>query len=72
MVDEIRESEQDKLLAELLLRISTVEKLLIDKNVITLPEYNEIFSKSVNKLMELLKTEPVKPKVSVPDGVVKH
>lgn len=63
--------DSDKLLAELLLRISTVEKLLIDKNVISLDEYNEIFTKSVNKLMDLLKNPEVSKEV-MPPGILKN
>lgn len=63
--------DTDKLLAELLLRISTVEKLLIDKNVISLDEYNEIFTKSVNKLMDLLKNPEVSKEV-MPPGTIKN
>ena len=72
MVDKDIEADQDRLLAELLLRISTVEKLLIDKKVISLDEYNEIFTKSVNKLVDLMKnTATASPEV-VPPGVLKN
>ncbi len=64
MGEENKMPEQDKLLAELLLRISTIEKLLIDKGLISLDEYNEIFTKSVNKLFDLLKEDVTKNKIA--------
>lgn len=72
MVDEKVLAEQDRLLAELLLRISTVEKLLIDKNVISLEEYNDIFTKSVSKLIDLMKNNDAKVTEIAPPGVLKN
>jgi hypothetical protein len=63
--------DSDKLLAELLLRVSTVEKLLIDKKIVSLDEYNEIFTKSVNKLMDLLKN-PAETSEVTPPGILKN
>jgi hypothetical protein len=71
MADETRLGEQDKLLAELLLRISTVEKLLIDKNVITLDEYSNIFNESVTKLVDAMKNMKTVEEV-IPPGVLKN
>lgn len=42
---------------ELLLRISTLERLLLDKKVFTNKEYSSIFENSVNKVTELMKSE---------------
>lgn len=74
-MNEKRLEDQDRLLAELLLRVSTVEKLLLDKKVISLEEYNEIFTKSVNKLLDLLKDEKIKTGLSsevTPPGILKN
>lgn len=78
MVDQIPIAEQDKLFTELLLRISTIEKLLIDKNIISLEEYNNIFTKSVNKLIDVMKNDikltesEVKSTEITPPGILKH
>ncbi len=81
MIDEKRINDQDtrldsqdKLLAELLLRLSTVEKLLLEKKLISLDEYSSIFNESVNKLIDVLKNDTA-TKIStetIPDGVLKN
>jgi hypothetical protein len=63
---------EDKVLAELLLRISTIEKLLLEKGTFTLEEYNVVFNASVNKLMEALKNDVRTTTEITPPGVLKN
>lgn len=44
----------DTLLAELLLKVNTVEKILIDNKIISIEEYNKVFTNSVNKMTDIL------------------
>jgi len=44
----------DALLAELLLKVNTVEKILIDNKIISIEEYNKVFTNSVNKMTDIL------------------
>ena len=71
MAEEVKLTESERMMAELLLRISTVEKLLIDKKIITVEEYHEIFTNSVSKLTEALK-EQIKSTEVIPPGVLKN
>lgn len=50
-----RLEEQDRLIAELLLRISTMEKLLIEKQILSSEEYIKTFNVAVDNLISALK-----------------
>lgn len=69
---EIDKEMEDKVLAELLLRISTLEKILLEKKIFSLEEYSVIFNESVNKLMEVLKNDTIKSTEVIPPGVLKN
>ena len=46
--------DRDGVITELLLRISTLEKLLIDKKIFTAKEFSNIFEASVKKVTEIM------------------
>lgn len=52
MVDD---EKRDQLITETLLRISSLEKLLISKGVLTQKEISEAFLSEANKLIEVMK-----------------
>ena len=57
MSNEKDDIDLNRVVTELLLRISTLEKLLIDKKVFTNKEYNSIFEEASNKVLELMKEQ---------------
>lgn len=52
--------DRDGVITELLLRVSTLEKLLIDKKVFTAKEFGTIFEDSVKKVTSLMKDQEQK------------
>lgn len=63
----------DSVVTELLLRISTLERLLLDKSVFTAKEYSTIFEASVKKVADLMeKTEIENSTIIVPATVNKN
>jgi hypothetical protein len=54
MTNEKDNLDRDGVITELLLRISTLEKLLIDKKVFTAKEFSNIFEASVKKVTEMM------------------
>lgn len=54
MTSEKDNLDRDGVITELLLRISTLEKLLIDKKVFTAKEFSNIFEASVKKVTEIM------------------
>ncbi len=54
MTNEKDNIDRDGVITELLLRISTLEKLLIDKKVFTAKEFSNIFEASVKKVTEMM------------------
>lgn len=51
----ITDIDKDRLMAEMLMRLSTIEYILISKNVISTDEYANALKDSMDKLKEILK-----------------
>lgn len=52
--------ERDKITTELLLRISSLEKILLEKKVFKAKEFADIFEASVKKLTDIINNEESK------------
>lgn len=52
--------DRDGVITELLLRVSTLEKLLLDKKVFTAKEFGDIFEASVKKVTNLMQEQDKK------------
>ena len=73
MTDEKDDVNLNSVVTELLLRISTLEKLLLEKNVFTSKEYSVIFEASVKKVTDLMeKTEAENTTIFVPATINKN
>lgn len=52
--------DRDGVITELLLRISTLEKILLDKKIFTAKEFSTIFEDSLKKVTNLMKEQEQK------------
>ena len=55
--DKSDDVQRDNIITELLLRVSSLEKLLIDKKVITAKEFGAVFEASVKKMTDIIKEQ---------------
>lgn len=51
------EEKKEELLTEMLMRLSILERIIIDKKIISITEYKNLVEKSVSKLVEAMGTE---------------
>lgn len=51
------EEKKEELLTEMLMRLSILERIIIDKKIISITEYKNLVEESVSKLVEAMGAE---------------